>query len=255
MTTNRFPDEKSTLRATGSVLGLLPQIAAFSVGFTGLAYITGWRETSAYYREIGAPWATSLLSPAQVMQTSIWLIALISTLSFIAVLALVEKNVGQKGLRRWSIFFLVLAAVVFASSWALEGRVSASATNALLGLTSLFYAIAAGTTIGELIACLALQEFKWGGYEVFLLYFVVLYGLSEAPTIMGESRARLAATPTSTSLPNVVLAGASPGSWRLVGGCGDKLLLISLAADRQGRIFRLVGSENVVEIHVPNAKP
>ena len=254
MTSNRVPDEESTLRATGSVLGLLPQIAAFTVGFTGLAYITGWRETSAYYRELGAPWATSLLSPAQVMQTSIWLIALISTFSFISVLALVEKNIGQKGLRRWSIFFLVLAAVVFASSWALEGRVTASATNSLLGATSLFYAIAAGTTIGELIACLALQNFKWGEYEVFLLYFVVLYGLSQAPAIMGESRARLAASPPSNSLPSVILAGTSPGSWRLVGACGDKLLLISLAADRQGRIFRLVGPENVAEIHVPNAK-
>ena len=254
MAETRAPDEDRTLRATGSVLGLLPQIAAFSIGFTGLAYITGWRETSAYYRELGAPWATSLLSSAQVMQASIWLIALISTFSFVSVLALVEKSVGQNGLRRWSIFFLALAAIAFASSWALEGRVSASATNSLLGATSLFYAIAAGTTIGELIACLALREFKWGGYEVFLLYFVVLYGLSQAPTIMGESRARLAATPTSISLPSVVVAGAAPGTWRLVGGCGDKLLLISLAADRQGRKFRLVGPESIAEIHVPNAR-
>ena len=122
------------------MLGLLPQIAAFSVGFTGLAYITGWRETSAYYRELGAPWATAFLSPAQVMQTSIWLIALISTFSFVSVLTLVEKNIGQKGLRRWSIFFLVLAASVFALSLALEGRASASATNLLLVATSLFYA-------------------------------------------------------------------------------------------------------------------
>jgi hypothetical protein len=254
MAETRVPDEETTLRATGSVLGLLPQIAAFSIGFTGLAYITGWRETSAYYRELGAPWATSLLSSAQVMQASIWLIALISTFAFVSVLALVEKNVGQRGLRRWSIVFMVLAAVALALSWALEGRVSASATNSLLTATSLFYAIAAGTTIGELIACLALQEFKWGGYEVFLLYFVVLYGLSQAPSIMGESRARLATTPTSNTLPTVVLTGTAPGTWRLVGGCGDKLLLISLSADRQGRKFRLVGPESVEEVHVPNAR-
>jgi hypothetical protein len=253
MAANRVPDEEATLRATGSVLGLLPQIAGFAVGFTGLAYITGWRETSAYYRELGAPWATSLLTPAQIMQASIWLIALISLFAFISILALVEKNVGQKGLRRWSIVFLILAVVVYASSWALEGRVSASATNLLLGTTGLFWAVSAGTTVGELIACLALQEFKWGGYEVFLLYFVFLYGLSQAPTVMGESRARLAGEPASTSLPSVTLVGSVPGSWRLVGACGDKLLLISLAPDRRRRLFKLVGAENIGEISASGA--
>lgn len=248
MTANRVPVQEDTLRATGSVLGLLPQIAGFAVGFTGLAYITGWRETSAYYRELGAPWVTSLLTPAQVMQTSIWLIVLISVFAFISVLALLEKNANQKGLRRWSIIFLGLAALAYALSLTLEGRVSASATNLLLGTTSLFWAISAGTMIGELIACLALQDFKWGGYEVFLLYFVVLYGFSRAPAVMGESRARLAGEPASTSLPRVTLAGATPSSWRLVGACGDKLLLISLAPDRQGRMFKLVGAESIGEI-------
>lgn len=251
MTTNRVPDEQDTLRATGSVLGLFPQIAGFAVGFTGLAYITGWRETSAYYRELGAPWATSLLSPSQVMQASIWLIALISTVAFISVLLLVERNVGQKGLRRWSVLFLVLAVVVYAFSFALEGHISASTTNLLLSATALCWAISAGTTVGELIACLALQEFKWGGYEVFLLYFVVIYGLSQAPTIMGESRGRLAGDPASTSLPSVTLAGSAPGSWRLVGACGDKLLLISLTPDRKGRLFKLVGAERVDQISAP----
>lgn len=248
MTTNRVPDEQNTLRATGSVLGLLPQIAAFAVGFTGLAYITGWRETSAYYRELGAPWATSLLTPAQVMQTSIWLIVLISTFAFVSVLALVEKSVGQKGLRRWSLFFLGLAIVTYVFSLALEGHVSASTTNRMLGATAFFWAIAAGTTVGELIACLALQEFKWGGYEVFLLYFVVLYGLSQAPTLMGDSRAKLAGEPGLNSLPTVTLTGSTTGLWRLVGACGDKLLLVSLSPDRQGRLFKLVGAESIGEI-------
>ena len=248
MTANRVPDEQDTLRATGSVLGLLPQIGGFAVGFTGLAYITGWRETSAFHRELGAPWATSLLTPAQVMQTSIWLITLISMFAFISVLALVEKNVGQKGLRRWSIFFLGSALIVYFFSLALEGRVSASTTNLLLGATAFFWAIAAGTTVGELVASLALQEFKWGGYEVFLLYFLVLYGLSQAPALMGESRARLAGEPGSNSLPKVTLTGAAPGAWRLVGACGDKLLLVSLTPDRQGRLFKLVGAESIGEI-------
>ncbi|MDO9291470.1 MAG: hypothetical protein Q7U09_07800 [Hydrogenophaga sp.] len=251
MTTNRVPEVENTLRATGAVLGLLPQVAGFAVGFTGLAYIAGWRETSAFYRELGAPWAAALVTSAQIMQASIWLIFLIFMFAFISVLAIIEKNVGQKGLRLWSIFLLGVAGIFLISSLALEGRVSASTTNALLVVAAIFWAISAGTTIGELIACLALQQFKWGGYEVFLLYFVLIYGLSQAPTIMGESRARLAAESASMSLPGVTLIGSALGSWRLVGVCGDKLLLVSLAADRQKRLFKLVAAESILEIRVP----
>lgn len=254
MARNHVPDVENTLRATGSVLGLLPQIAAFAVGFTVLAYVTGSRETAAYYRELGAPWAASLLTPTQNMQASIWLITVFSSFAFIGVLALAEKSVGQKGLRRWSIFFSGLAAAAYVLALVLEGRVSTSVTNALLVATSYFWAAFAGTTIGELIACLALQDLKWGRYEVLLLYFVVMFGLSQAPTVMGESRARLAAEPASLSLPSVRLTGGPSGSWRLVGPCGDKLLLISLAPDRKGRLFKLISAESIDEIRAPESK-
>lgn len=254
MSSNRVPNEENTLRATSSVLGLLPQIAASAVGFTGLAFITGWREATAFYRELGAPWATSLLTPSQIMLTSIWLIVLISTIAFVSVVTLVEKKVGQKGLRWWSIVFLCVAAILSASSLALEGRVSVNTTNTLYGAASLSWAVSAGTTIGELIACLALQQFKWGGYEVFLLYFVVFFGLSQAPNVMGEARAKLAAESASTSLPSVSLVPSTTVSWRLVGACGDQLLLVSLAADRQGRLFKLVATEKIGEIRASGAK-
>ncbi|AUQ25575.1 hypothetical protein [Dickeya zeae] len=248
MPISRIPDTESTLRATSSVLGLLSQIAGFTVGFTGLAYIIGWRETSAYYFQLGAPWATSLLTPAQVMQTSISLITIISTFAFISVVSLITKDVSTKGLRRWSIFSLTLALVAYGLSLVLEKHVSAFATNTLVGVSGLLWAVAAGTTVGELIACLALRELQWGGYEVYLLNFIVLYGFSQAPSLMGESKARLVGDTVSTSLPSISLAGTVSGSWRLVGPCGDKFLLISLASERQGRSFKLVNSEDIEEI-------
>jgi hypothetical protein len=123
-----------------------------------------------------------------------------------------------------------------------------SATNLLLGTTGLFWALSAGTTIGELIACLALHEFKWGGYEVFLMNFIIVYGLLWAPAVMGESRARLASERGSESLPSVTLAASESGPWRLVAACGEKLLLISPASERRARQFKLVAAENIAEI-------
>lgn len=243
-----LPSSKSTIRATGSVLNLLPQVAGFAVGFSGLAYISGWREASAYYQELGAPWAMALLTASQIMQTSIWLISLISIIVLLSVLSLVQGAASQKGLRLWSIIFLVLAGAAYVLPLALDGRVDASSLSLFAGLTSIFWAVSAGLTIGELIACLALQNLEWGEYQVFLLYFVILYGLLQAPTNMGNARAQLAEDLNSSSLPKVLFTTNQTGDWRLVGPCGDKLLLVSLAAQRHQRWFKLTDTVSISEI-------
>lgn len=256
MTASReLPTSKSTIRATNSVLNLLPQMAGFVVGFSGLAYVSGWREVSAYYQELGAPWALPLLTPSQIMQTSIWLISLISLVSFLSVLSLVQGNAGQKGFRRWSIIFLALAAVTYMLPVVLDGRVSNSAIGLLAGATSVFWAISAGLTIGELIACLALEKLEWGEYHVFLLYFIVLYGLLQAPSNMGSTRASLAGDFGASSLPRTTFDSPGvDGEWRLVGPCGDKLLLVSLAAERKDRRFKLVAADSVGVIYAHGSK-
>ncbi|HBB2682975.1 TPA: hypothetical protein J9677_002357, partial [Escherichia coli] len=105
MSTNHLPNTDNTLRATGVVLGLLSQLAGLIVGFTALAYIIGWKEASAYYSELGAPWVTSLLTPTQVMQTSIPLISTIAVVTLISVAELASQNIGVRWLRRWAIIF------------------------------------------------------------------------------------------------------------------------------------------------------
>ena len=250
-----LPTSKATIGAATSVLNLLPHIAGFAVGFSGLAYISGWREVSSYYQELGAPWVLPLLTASQVMQTSIWLISLISIVSFISVLSLVEGSVSQKWLRRWSIIFLLFATVTFVLPFSLDGRVSASVINFLTGVTSIFWAISAGFTIGELIACLALDKLEWGDYHIFLLYFVVFYGFHQAPSNMGRTRATLAVELKSSSLPKVdFVSPQQSGDWRLVGPCGDKLLLVSLAKEYKDRRFKLVSSESIDEIHTHGHK-
>ncbi|MEY8709516.1 hypothetical protein [Mangrovibacter phragmitis] len=248
MTTNNAPDTESTFRATSSFLGLLPQVAGLTVGLTALTYFTGWSEISAYYRELGAPWVTSLLTSAQIMQVSISSIVLLSTIAFLSVLALLQKNVSDKGLRRWSISLMFIAIAVYISALVLDNYKDEHVIHTFLNLSGFFYMLAAGTTVGELIACLALKKIKWGGYEVYLLYFVFFYGMSYIPSLMGESDARLDGNIVFTRLPSVNLVSDTSGLWRLVGPCGDKLLLISLGADKQGRLFKLVDTQGVVEI-------
>ncbi len=244
MSTNHLPNTDNTLRATGVVLGLLSQLAGLIVGFTALAYIIGWKEASAYYSELGAPWVTSLLTPTQVMQTSIPLISTIAVVTLISVAELASQNIGVRWLRRWAIIFIILATITYLLSLAIDNR---SGVTALIFLSSMLWAFSTGATIGELIGCLALKEIKWGGYEVYLLYFVLFFCFSQAPDLMGKSRASLIERADSTSLPKVNLAGTTD-AWGLIGPCGDKLLLISLGQDRHDRLFKLVASENIVGI-------
>jgi hypothetical protein len=236
---------ESTIKATGSVAGLLPQIASFAVGLSGLAYITGWREASAYYNTLGAPWALSLLSTAQIMQTSIWLVSLIAIFSLISIFALTQGAASQKGLRRWSIIFMFAAALsIIGSSF-----LSNATANLAAGAASILWAISAGLTIGELVACLASDNLKWGEYHIHLLYFVVFFGLLYASNNMGESRANVAANVASSSLPHVLLMGAaSDTQWRLVAPLNEQMLLVTLADNKKDRRFKVVNATDLNEI-------
>ncbi|MEQ4902594.1 hypothetical protein [Enterobacter hormaechei] len=245
MKNSPYTNTDTTLRAAGSVLGLLPQITGLAVGFTGLAYIIGWKESSAYYRELGAPWASSMLTSVQIMQTSISLITIIFAIAFCSFVALLENKAGMKGLRRWSIFFLVLASITYCSSFIFDKHVS---SNLLVGITGFFWAIATGTTVGELIACLALRELKWSGYEVYLLYFILAFGIFYAPILTGESRAKIDADFTSNRLPTVRLNENKINEWKLLGPCGDNFLLITQSTDKKGRLFKVVAAESISEI-------
>ena len=166
MSTNHLPNADNTLRATGVVVGLLSQLAGLIVGFTALAYIIGWKEASAYYSELGAPWVTSLLTPAQEIQTSIPLISTIADVTLISVAGLVSQHIGVRGLRRWAFIFIILATITYLLSLAMDNRTS---VTVLIFISSMLWAVSTGATIGELIGCLALKEIKWGGYEVSVL--------------------------------------------------------------------------------------
>lgn len=245
----RLPTSENTIRATSVLLGFFPQVTGFVVGFSGLAYITGWRELSAYYQVLGAPWILPILPASQIMQTSIWLITLITAITFFSVLSLVEGTASQKGLRKWAIIFLIFGGVLYVGPIILEPYISLATANFIATATSIVWAISAGLTIGELIACLALNQLKWGDYEMVLIYFIVFYGFMQAPSNMGKTRAELDSHVIYSKLPKVsFISTASFSEWRLVGPSGDKLLLVLLSKKPEDRRFKLVSPDVIGEI-------
>lgn len=245
----RLPTSENTIHATSALLGFFPQITGFVVGFSGLAYIAGWRELSAYYEVLGASWVLPILPASQIMQTSIWLITLITIITFFSILSLAEGNASQKGLRKWAIIWLIIGGVLYVGPIILEGYISLATANFIAAATSIVWAISAGLTIGELIACLALDKLKWGEYEILLIYFIVFYGFMQAPSNMGKTRAELDSHVISSQLPKVsFVSTASFSEWRLVGPSGDKLLLVLLSKKPEDRRFKLVSPEVIGEI-------
>ena len=252
MTTNSGLDaSENTIKATNTVVNLLSRVAGFVISFSALSYLCGWREASAYYQELGAPWAAPLLTASQIMQTSVGLIIIVFSAGFYSFLSLLEGTSSEKKLGNWSFVFFLLAVIAYESIDILHGRLSTLMISTLASTTSLCWAAAAGLTFGELIASLETDKLKWGKRQVIMLSFIVLFGFFLAPLTMGKARAQLSLDPTKSGLPIVSFKEESPANeWRLVGACGDKLLLISLTANREGRRFKLISSDSIDEIHV-----
>jgi hypothetical protein len=126
---------------------------------------------------------------------------------------------------------------------------SNATANLAAGGASIFWAISAGLTIGELVACLASDNLKWSEYHIHLLYFIVFFGLLYASNNMGESRAKMAADVTSSSLPHVLLMdAASDTQWRLVAPLNGQMLLVTLAKNKKDRRFKVVNTTDANEI-------
>lgn len=101
-----------TLRAASVVYGLLPQIAGMVVGLSALGYFAGWKAASAYYAELGAPWALSLLSSAKIMPKSIVLASIVGITGFVSLIQLLNESSSPGQFRRWSIYMMLGATLL-----------------------------------------------------------------------------------------------------------------------------------------------
>lgn len=254
--TERKPTLEETLKATGVLLGLLPQIAGLVVGFTALAYGIGWYEARAYFQDIGASWALKVLSPTQILQTGVWLIGLVAAFTLFSVFLLTQRSIGQKGLRRWGMFHAIVAASCLFVVTFFADSLSPPALFFLSGAVSVFWGLCAAATFGEVIACLAGDQLKGDEYQLYILYFAVIYGFVQAPGNMGRARAHIDADPTSSMLSVAHLEEKqAPSEWRLVSPAGDKMLLMIPATEKSERRFRLVEADAIMYIAAKEKDP
>lgn len=250
MAAEEIPDTETTLRATNNTLGLLSKMASLIVGLTFLAYIIGWGYSSAYYDSLGAKWATSMLIPKQIIQSSVFIIFIIAMTVFYSVLGLVLKMLNGKKLRNHSFFWAILSILSCFIPLMLQNYVNAIFLATVTMFGGYFLVIAVGFFIGELISSHAEYNNQWGSNEVYLVCMIIIWGVVWAPNLIGKANATIDEN-SNYSFPKVRLQENEIDSWRLIGPCGDKLLLISYGKDRQERKFRLVNAESLIEIASP----
>ena len=191
----------ATLRAASGVASLLPKFAGIAMALSGLAYYVGWREASAYYAELGAPWAASIVPSIRLIQQSAGLIGTMAILAMLSVVWISRKDTSAVGLRRWSIVFLVISALLFVPSLFVTSFVTPTVAYLCSVLAAVCLVASAGLTIGELIAQLAENDQKWNHYHLMLIFFVILFGVFQAPDRLGRARAQLDGDFTNSKLP------------------------------------------------------
>jgi hypothetical protein len=255
VTDNNSSRAAKTLSATSTVADLLPQLAGVIAGVSALGLFAGWREISAYYSELGAPWISGMLSPSRVVERSAGLMGTIGLFTLLSVYWLSAETISERGLRRASIAALVVAGLFFSASVAPVGWFQNSTIYVFAILAAQVTAISAGLTVGELIAGLAERDLKWSGYHIWLLYCIVLFGLLQAPDRLGTAKAQFDSTPTSNAMPIVSTTVVTPGRvWRLVTTIESSFLVVALGAKREEHVFRVLAASEITEIKSSHAK-
>lgn len=248
--TNESYGMAATLRATGSVAGLLPKLAAMVAGVGILALFVGWRQTSAYFSELGASWIIPMVSSTELVKSSLSFFAFVTTISLISILMLLQGAATRRGLTWWSVIVYVIGVALFSTSVLPGSWVSPRTVNACASAAGLFIAASAALTIGELIAHLAQKGgAEWDKHSVFLGHFALVLGFLWAPQMVGEAHAKLDGDFAFSALPIVILKEDTSGrSWRLLRSLDGSFLVVSLAAKKKDFVFRVVGSDEVTEI-------
>lgn len=245
-----------TLEATSSVLGLLPKIAGFVGGLTAIGLLMGWREMSSYYSALGAPWVISMMSPSRFIAQSAGLLCAFGFSIFMSIVFLAQRQITYKGLIYGSVVFLGLSATLFFLGTYPFDWFEPKTQHLFLNLGAGCIAISAGLTIGEVIARLAKKGLKWEGHELMLIYFFVIsFGIYQAPNALGQSQALLDIETKFSSAPIIELKSPSPDKiWRLVTHIDSNFLAISFPSQGNSHAIKIFESNEIAEIQSSNAK-
>jgi hypothetical protein len=245
--TRQDANSEKTLASASHIAKSLPQIAAAVVTLSGLAYFIGWREASAYYLTLGAPWAASGLTASMLLQSSSGLVVLIGISAFLAICLLAEGHATARGLGWTCAGALMVAALLFLPAAIKVSWASSQVSYGLATAAAFLFAVAAGLTLAELVARYRDSSFRTS--HLWLIYWVVCYGILNAPSFLGQAKAAYRLDPTCTALPPVSVPGAIPtANWRLVYIADGKALLIWPAKEREKALFRVVEVKEILSI-------
>jgi hypothetical protein len=240
------------LKAGLQVIGLLPQIAGLIVGLSAIAYLTGWRDQSAYFTALGVPWALSLLSPTRIMQASTDLVTLLALISFIGFLMVAEGKVSASTLKKAALCTAIIAVIAVLATVGLKRWGTSAAVYISASIASLMWAAFAGIMVSRLIASLVDEELRWDIHHLWSMYAIIFYGIWMSPSQSGAARAERDLDLDSTKLATVLTTQAPNGPrWQLVTSFDSQVLVMQQGNIQGDRRFRLVSNADVIAIFAP----
>jgi hypothetical protein len=180
------------------------------LSLSALGYFIGWREASAYYGKLGAPWAVLMLPPFALLQLSPEIAVLIGIVAFLGFEALATGQVSAQSLRRWTLIILMIAIGLYYASSQLSHWLTAWEAYFATRLVAWAFAISAGLTVAELLGHLKLAGWQMKPTHMVLIFGVVWFGLLVAPDQLGQARALYHLDPATTELPLVELRSSPP---------------------------------------------
>lgn len=253
-----MPDTISdTVKTADSITGLLPKLGGLVAGLSALALFFGWKEASTYYSELGAPWVTGMLSTSKLIQFSASQISAVGIFALISIYLLTQQAVTEKSLRQWTLIILFPALLLLTIGFLPSNWFNFSPTTIYFCLTGFAFlmSIAAGVTIGELIAGLSNNKMAWSKYHFFLMHWVIAYGLFQSADINARATAEFNGNLNNSKLPVVSLVTPVTGKeWRLVTNIDSSFLVVSLAATKDERTFRILSSSEISGIKSTRSK-
>jgi hypothetical protein len=258
MKKNEMPDKTNdTAKTSDPIAGLLPKLGGLLAGLSALALFFGWKEATIYYSELGAPWVTGMLSTAKLVQFSAVQISAIGIFALFSIFLITQQAATEKSLRKWSLIILFSAVLIFIVRFLPSSWFNFSPTTIYLMLTGAAFlmSIAAGVTIGELIAGLSDKKMVWGKHHFFLLQWVIGYGVLLSADINARATAEINGDLKNSNLPIVSLAMPITGKeWRLVTNIDSSFLVVSLAETKEDRVFRILNASDISSIKSTRSK-
>lgn len=246
----------SVTKGISSIAELLGKLAGLLVGLSALAYFVGYRIESYYFSEAGASWALGLLSPSELIQDGQGVIFAVGISFFVSVMGLMDRETTSEKLRRKDLWLSLIAIVLLIAAYATSKYWGYHKLDYSLSVVAgLVSALAAGFTIGELVARLDESGHKWEGYHVKLILFFYFSALATAPYYIGTNKAKLDLEPGATWLPVAIIPGEANETWRVMRTVGDKYLLVNLSEDPGLRKFRLAEVSSGVVVISTKVKP